>query len=293
MSTSNTGIIGWRAALRRGAAVAAVAGLAVVSSCSSGSTQSQGAPNSASTSSSTGVDVEAAVVPAAATVVGPAAAAPDAYLTSVISTWTSMTSTLYSHKYVEDPVTGVYQFDCVGATSYFLAMAAPHANLALDGAFGIHVGYVPTPSQYVSFIDSLPESGTSAWLSLTSPADLVGGEIIAVPPPTAAENPDQTTVPGHAMVAAGPAVALSDGGYAVLVYDSTATPHGPEDTRLTDPRNQPLPPATPGGAPRPSGLGRGTIELRQMAGVPGWFLYWSVAGTFQYGGAVALGRPLS
>jgi hypothetical protein len=204
-----------------------------------------------------------------------------------------MTSTLYSHKYLENATTGVYQFDCVGATSYFLKIAAPNANGALDTAEKIAPGYVPTPSQYAAFFASLPSTGTSAWLPLTSPTEVAGGEIIAVPPPSSGTSPNDSTIPGHALIAAGPSLALSDGGYAVLVYDSTATPHGTEDTRLTDPRNQPLPPTTPGGPGRPSGLGRGTIELRQKPGEQGWFLYWSVGGNYQYGAAVAIARPVS
>jgi hypothetical protein len=225
--------------------------------------------------------------------VGPAATNPAPVLASTIQTWTTMTSTLYAHHYVENVSTGVYDFDCVGATSYFLKIAAPNANRALNTAEKIAPGYVPTPSKYASFFASLPPTGTSAWLPLTSPTDLAGGEIIAVPPPSTGTSPNGSAIPGHALVAAGPALALWDGGYAVLVYDSTATPHGTQDTRLTDPRNQPLPPATPGGPTRPSGLGRGTIELRQKPGKQGWFLYWSVGGNYQYGAAVAIARPLS
>lgn len=54
---------------------------------------------------------------------------------------------------------------------------------------------------------------------------------------------------------AGPPLLLADGSYALLVYDSTATPHGPADTRRSDSRNE----VGPNGLP--SGLGMGTIHL--------------------------------
>jgi hypothetical protein len=223
-----------------------------------------------------------------ASVVGPTATRPDPVLAATVKTWTTMTSTLYAHHFTENTKTGVYDFDCVGATSWFLRVAAPKANRELDSAEHVSAGHVPTPTKYAAFFDALPSNGTSTWLPITSPTDLVGGEIIAVPPPAG-----NTTIAGHALVVAGPAEALTDGGYAVLVYDSTATPHGTEDSRLTDPRNQPLPPRKPGGKPRPSGLGRGTIELRHEPGQQGWFMHWSVGSTNTYGAAVAIARPLA
>jgi hypothetical protein len=275
-----------------------VAAMLALAGCASGS--SGGSPvastNSSQVPASAGVagaTIPTAAVEPSSDYVGPAATNPTPVLAETVNTWTTMTSTLYDHKYYENTKTGVYRFDCVGATSYFLKAAAPRANNALNQAEHIASGYVPTPARYAEFFRSLPAAGTPEWMPLDSPASLVGGEIIIVPPPASGENASGATIPGHALVAAGPAVQLTDGGYAVLVYDSTAMPHGTADTRLTDPRNQPLPPKSPGGPPRPSGLGRGTIELRQISGQQGWFMYWSVDGTYQYGAAIALARPLS
>ena len=56
------------------------------------------------------------------------------------------------------------------------------------------------------------------------------------------------------VIIAGPPLPLSDGSYAVFVYDSTALPgHGAYDSRYTDPRALALP-----GTTRASGTGYGT-----------------------------------
>jgi hypothetical protein len=91
------------------------------------------------------------------------------------------------------------------------------------------------------------------------------------------------------MIAGGPPLLLSDGNYALLVYDSTAAPpgHGPSDSRLTDPRNADLQPGN-----RPSGLGHGTVEITVTPSGGVGNLIWEIDGV-EYGGLLQIARPLS
>jgi hypothetical protein len=216
--------------------------------------------------------------PSLSPVVGPAAS-PSAspVLAAVIGAWETMTWTRYAHHDVVEPAAGRYQFDCVGMTNYFLSVAAPGANDALRSALKVEPALVPTPAHVASFFASLPAAGTAAWLPVRRVSAIAAGDVIAIPPASPGEA-------GHAAVAAGPPLRLADGGYAMLVYDSTSTPHGPGDTRAWDPHN------APGPNGRPSGLGSGTIELlASSAGVPEHML-WSVGGS-RYGAPVQIARP--
>lgn len=90
------------------------------------------------------------------------------------------------------------------------------------------------------------------------------------------------------MIAAGPPLALADGSYALLVWDSTGVPaHGPSDSRNWDPRDQPL-----AGTTRPSGLGQGTIEVTVTAAGAPDRMRWMVGGAL-YGGQLQIAQPLS
>jgi hypothetical protein len=206
---------------------------------------------------------------------------------AVVTAWETMSWTLYSHHDTVDATAGRYQFDCVGATNYFLSVADPAANDALRTAEHIGTGYVPTPLRLADFLGSLPPGGTSTWRPVDQASAIGPGEIIGVPPAPG------STEAGHAMMTAGPAVPLTDGGYAVLVFDSTAEPgHGPGDSRRWDSRDQPLPDVAGKPADRKSGLGYGTVEITTSpTGTPEHVL-WSVGGTV-YGGQIEVAQPLS
>jgi hypothetical protein len=211
----------------------------------------------------------------------------NALINSVYTTWKTMVWTLYSHHDIENATTGHYQFDCVGATNYFLSLATPNANDALRTAEQIGKFYVPSPTRLTAYLASLPPGGTSLWKPVLRASQIGPGEIIAVPPAPGSSEP------GHAMMTAGPAVPLSNGDYAVLVFDSTAFPgHGPFDSRRWDTRDQPLPNARNKPPNRKSGLGYGTIEVTVTpTGAPQNIL-WSVGGP-EYGGQIAIAQPLS
>lgn len=186
-------------------------------------------------------------------VVGPEAP-PDAspVLAAVVQQFTTMTATRYQHMDIEDAAAGTYYYDCVGMVTYTLRLATPQALRTLLADLRIRPGYVPSPPLYVQWFTSLDTEPDPFWQDVSRVADIQPGDVIAWN--LEANNPD-STVKGHAVIAAGPPLLLADGSYALLVYDSTATPHGPTDSRHDDPRNE----IGPNGLP--SGLGKGTIQL--------------------------------
>lgn len=164
-----------------------------------------------------------------------------ASLVEVTNVYTTMNQTVYSHKYVENTKTGYYAWDCVGMTDWVLHQAAPNAWTAMHQALNIRRGYVPTPTQWAGFFQgALP----SSWLSITTISQLQPGDYLVYP------AYPKTRFVGHSTIAAGLPMLMADGSYALRVYDSTGTPHGPFDSRLTDPR-----------AINQSGLGNGTMRL--------------------------------
>jgi hypothetical protein len=216
--------------------------------------------------------------------VGPQAS-PDTspVLGDVVQQFTTMTVTRYQHQDEEDPQAGTYYYDCVGMTTYTMRRATPNAVAAVLNAFDIAHGFVPTPSHYAQFFFDLADTPSPYWQQITRVSDLQPGGILAWN--VEVNNPDPTT-PGHSVIAAGPPVLLSNGSYALFVYDSTATPHGPSDSRLTDPRNE----IGPNG--KPSGLGHGTIQLFvDTTGAPNG-IAWTVS-TRNTPQQIAMARPLS
>jgi hypothetical protein len=195
-------------------------------------------------------------------VVGPTAnPATNAVLAAVADQFTTMVATRYQHHDVENAQEGTYFYDCVGMVTYTLRLAAPNAIAALETDLGIRKGFVPNPAHYLQWFTALPGEPNQYWMPVTRVEDLLPGDVIAW---TIEANNPHPIPAGHALIAAGPLLPLSDGSYALLVYDSTGTPHGPFDTRRTDPRNE----LGPNGLP--SGLGRGTIQLfsEPVSGAP-------------------------
>jgi hypothetical protein len=173
-------------------------------------------------------------------------------LAAVQKQFQTMSATRYQHMDQENAAAGTYFYDCVGMVTYTLRLAAPQATDALLTDLRIKPGYVPSPPHYVQWFTSLDTEPNPSWQEVSRVADVQPGDVLAWN--LEANNPS-STVPGHSVIAAGPPLLLSDGSFALLVYDSTATPHGPFDSRRTDPRNE----TGPNGLP--SGLGKGTIQL--------------------------------
>jgi hypothetical protein len=95
------------------------------------------------------------------------------------------------------------------------------------------------------------------------------------------------------VIGAGPPLQLSGGSFALLVYDSTATGHGPFDSRLTDPRCLPLEIQGSSAFGKPSGHGHGTMQFipDKSTGAP-VAVAWTVA-TAPMTTTIAIGRALS
>lgn len=222
---------------------------------------------------------------------GPAAD-PDsnAMLAAVVNEqFVPMKETLYQHAPAIDVSARTYYYDCVGFVTYTLSLAAPNAHDAVYAAMNVRKGYIPTPAQYVQWISGLPTAPHESWEMVPTMATLQAGDVLAWP--LEGNNPG-TTATGHAVIAAGPALPLADGSFALLVYDSTATGHGPFDTRLTDSRCMPLEIQGSSAFGHPSGLGSGTLQFKvDSTGAP-VAVAWTV-GTAAMPTSIAIGRAFA
>jgi hypothetical protein len=220
-----------------------------------------------------------AVLTAAVAVVGSAtasasaSAAPSAsgskVLAAVQNAYQTMTRTKYQHKDRENATKGTYYFDCVGLADYFLRLAAPNALADLRAAEGVRTGYVPTPDEFGSYLSAVPASGASLWSTVSGISQVRPGDLIVMDKIT---NPDTANFVGHAMIAGGKPQRLANGSYSLKVWDSTGTPHGPKDSRLTDPRAIKDKPNASSG----SGLGTGTIQIWVGSGGAPQSISWSI-----------------
>lgn len=204
----------------------------------------------------------------------PASAGP--LLAQAITTYQTMTSTRYDHQYTINPTAGIYYWDCIGFVNWALAQATPNAHAAFHTTMNVpkgsgHVGL------WAQFLSGNP--GPS-WSVLSSVTQLSGGEVMILPGEIVnggqvvyGSAPGGVGYPGHATIVAGPALPLSDGSYAIFVYDSTGLPgHGKWDSRYTDPRAQPIT-----GTTRKSGTGFGTMRVTVDANGAPTAAYWSAS----------------
>lgn len=222
----------------------------------------------------------------------PASASP--VLAAVIEQqFIPMKQTRYQHNDQEDPVAETYFYDCVGMVTYTLSLGAPAAYAEIMEGLKIRKGYVPSPALYVQWFSGLTtqKPPVAAWQPVATVAAIEPGDVLAWP--IEGNNPvNAGGATGHSVIAAGPPLLLSDGSYALLVYDSTATTHGPFDSRHTDPRNLPL---DIQGSPQfghPSGLGNGTIQFKVDADGAPSAIAWTV-GTAAMTTTIAIGRALA
>lgn len=205
-----------------------------------------------------------------------AAASAGPLLAQAITTYQTMTSTRYDHQYTINPSAGIYYWDCIGFVNWALAQATPNAHAAFHTTMNVpkgsgHVGL------WAQFLSGNP--GPS-WSVLSSVTQLSGGEVMILPGEIVnggqiiyGSAPGGVGYPGHATIVAGPALPLSDGSYAIFVYDSTALPgHGKWDSRYTDPRAQPIT-----GTTRKSGTGYGTMRVTVNANGAPTAVYWSAS----------------
>ena len=206
----------------------------------------------------------------------------------------TMRCTHYQHKNVQDPTAATYYYDCVGFTSYTLRIADRPAWDRLLATVHLSAGKVPSPRLYASFFTGLTSTRQSGWSAVTTAATILPGDLLAWSP--SAEDAESA---GHSVIALSAPTSLGGGRYALVVMDSTATPHGSDDTRRTaDPlsaRNAPLGvlaasshTAHPNA---PSGLGIGTIALDTSPSGAVTGVEWTIGTAVEHVG-FASARPL-
>lgn len=201
--------------------------------------------------------------------------------------YTTMVATRYQHHNQESEVDHSYYYDCVGFVSYAMSLAAPTASNTTRDTLKIKKGYVPSPKSYVGLFGNVNGGASLAgWAPVTSVAALQPGDVVAwYYDSSAASKPGSAS--GHAVVIVGPPTPTEPGAYSVLVYDSTATPHGADDTRRTNPANK----AGPGG--KPSGLGRGAIGILATSDGQISAVQWSAGGSAVRSAHYGMARPIA
>jgi len=178
--------------------------------------------------------------------------------------WNDMTCTEYSHHYQFAPPK-YYYFDCVGFTGYTTSKADPTAWKSVSTALHIAPGFVPTPLAFEQYFNSLATTPQVGWQPVPDLTAVRPGDIFAWQPATSDGQPNLQGV-GHSvmpLVAPQPIRGSNNTRWEVVIMDSTAGGHGPDDTRKPDDplseRNAPI--HTTSGQVEPSGLGIGTIAL--------------------------------
>jgi hypothetical protein len=188
-------------------------------------------------------------------------------------------ATKYVHHFTTEPP-DVYFYDCVGFTGYTVREATPVAWRSLAGAIGLHPGFVPKPATFAYFLDALKTHDRPGWRAVPAARDIRAGDIIAWQPAGEDGAPDMSKV-GHAVIpltTPRPIEGSDDARWEAVVMDSTASPHGPCDTRQPDNplsrRN--LPTTNARGISVPSGLGIGTMAFSATADGRVVGIEWSV-----------------
>lgn len=227
-----------------------------------------------------------------------APAAAGLLLAQGIETYQTLAQTQYNHRYTISPSTGTYFWDCIGFVNWALEQATPNAWSAFHTAMNVPTNNSGRVGLWATFLTGNP--GPS-WSVVPAVNQLTGGEVMIVPGEVVVGGrviygsaDENGGYPGHAVIIAGPPLPLSDGSYAVFVYDSTALPgHGKWDSRNFDARALDEP-----GTTRASGTGYGTMRLTVSATGAPTAVYWSASTknpiTFQGQNVVpVLARPLN
>jgi hypothetical protein len=180
----------------------------------------------------------------------------------------AMRSSSYSYRTDVDESAGRFDYDCSGFVSYAMARALP-ASYAAVRAFATRR---PRARDFVGWIAALGSASRAGWSRVPDVLHLAPGDIVAWRKPEALVSKNT----GHVMIVDGPPHARSDREWIVPILDSTASAHGPNDTRA------------PAGA---NGLGRGTMILVvDGAGVPVAYRWSERKHSKLYETEIALGR---
>jgi hypothetical protein len=210
-------------------------------------------------------------------------------LGEAVREYTTMTATRYQHRNVENAAAGTYFYDCVGFVTYALSQAAPTADATIRRAYNIAPNRVPAPGRFVSLFGTL-DGSQPGWEPVATVASLRPGDVVAWSYDTATSSNEpghDHASRGHAFVVASVPQPSGTDSYLVQVWDSTGTPHGPNDTRRTNPKN--LPDA--GG--KPSGLGTGTVRLDASPDGSLATVHWSPTSGPVPAAHFGMGRPVS
>jgi hypothetical protein len=154
----------------------------------------------------------------------------------------------------------------------------PEARSTIMTSFSIRPGFVPSPARYVQLFNEL-DGSQSGWTPVRRVADLRPGDVVA----WTYHHPTNSN--GHAFVVAAAPTRDGAGSWLMSVWDSTGTPHGPNDTRRSNPKN------LPGANGKPSGLGRGTVRLDTNTDGTLTNVHWSASSGTVAPARYGIGRP--
>ncbi|HEY6317089.1 MAG TPA: hypothetical protein VI462_04280 [Acidimicrobiia bacterium] len=210
-------------------------------------------------------------------------------LGEAVREYTTMTATRYQHHDVEDAEAGTYYYDCVGFVTYAMSQATPIADATIRDEYHIAPDRVPAPGVFVHLFATL-DGSQAGWEPVGQVADLRPGDVVAWSYDSASSSNEpghDRTSRGHAFVVASAPQPSGTDSYLVQVWDSTGTPHGPNDTRRTNPKNLP----DTGG--KPSGLGTGTVRIEAGADGAIATVRWSPSSGPVPAAHFGMGRPVS
>lgn len=224
-----------------------------------------------------------------------ASASSASTLASAYIQFNDMKCTEYTHHFQESPP-NYYYYDCVGFTGYTVRMSDPLAWRSVMDVTGLRSnGVVPTPSAFKRFFDGLIATPQPGWMAVTSVQAIRPGDVLAWQPAISDGSPDTQGVGHSVLTLMAPRVISGSNGqrWEVIVMDSTAGGHGPDDTRkpgnpLSE-RNAPI--RTKKGSIERSGLGIGTIALDTTSSGAVTGVEWNV-GNAPESIAFGAGRPL-
>jgi len=210
----------------------------------------------------------------------PTAAETQGLAGEAVHEYDTMTATRYQAALRVNLVRGTYFYDCVGFVTYALGRRMPQARETVYRAFNIAPSRIPSPARYVALFGQL--DGTQAgWQPVRRVTDLQPGDVVA----WSYTHPHGAN--GHALIVGSAPQRVGADQYLVTVWDSTATPHGTDDTRRTNPKN------LPGRNGKPSGLGRGQTVFDAGANGAITRVHWSPEGSAVGPATYAMGRPVS
>lgn len=178
----------------------------------------------------------------------------------------------YDHTTFIDEASGTFKFDCSGFVGYALTRVLPTHFAAVKTFGGVTR---PLAKHYEQFFASIaPKTVKSGWSRVSRAIDLKPGDVIAWLKP--ADLVSENT--GHVMIVRGqPTVNPKRADEIIIpVTDSTASFHGPTDTR----------------SPSGDGLGNGPIGvIVDSAGAPLRYRWTGAYSTKEYSTAITFGRP--